>query len=68
MSPKAFSLTAGVIFLLIAVAHIVRVAVAAEWIVEGRTIPMWVSWVAMFLAGYLAYQGFRLARKSPSGT
>ena len=67
MSPKTFSLTAGIIFLLIALAHIFRVAFEVEWIVEGRTVPMWVSWVAMFLAGYLAYEGFRLGKKSQSG-
>ena len=65
MSVKVFSWTAGVIFCLIALAHVVRVAIRAEWIVEGITIPLWASWVAMFVAGYLAYEGFRLARKSP---
>lgn len=67
MNQKTFSLTAGAIFSLIALAHIVRVALRAEWVVEGFTVPLWVSWVAMIIAGYLAYEGFRLARKSPSG-
>lgn len=67
MSQKTFSLAAAIIFSLIALAHIVRVAFGVEWIVEGRTIPLWASWVAVFLAGYLAYEGFRWAKKSPSG-
>lgn len=65
MNPKTFSLTAGVIFLLIALAHIFRVAFGVEWLVEGRTVPMWASWIAMFVAGYLAFEGFRLGTKSP---
>ena len=67
MNQRTFSLTAGAVFLLIALAHVVRVALSAEWIVEGFTVPLSVSWVAMLVAGYLAYEGFRLARKSPSG-
>ena len=64
MSQKAFSLTAGAIFALIALGHILRVAFALEWTVEGQAIPMWASWVAMVVAGYLAYQGFGLRKKS----
>lgn len=67
MSQKTFSLVVGVIFSLIALGHILRVAFRLEWIVEGRAVPLWVSWVALFVAGYLAYQGFRLGKKSLSG-
>jgi hypothetical protein len=31
-----------------------------EW-----TLPAWVSWVGLPIAGYLAYEGFRLTRKQP---
>jgi hypothetical protein len=64
MSQKTFSLTAGVIFALIALGHVLRAVFALEWTVQGRAIPMWASWVAILVAGYLAYQGFRLAKKS----
>lgn len=67
MSQKTFSLAAAVVFSLIALGHILRVVFGLEWIVEGRTIPMWASWVALLLAGYLAYEGFRLGVKSQSG-
>ena len=63
MSHRVFSLTAGVIFGLIALGHILRVAFALVWTVDGRAIPMWASWVALLLAGYLAFEGFRLAQK-----
>jgi hypothetical protein len=64
MSQKTFSLTAGVIFALIALGHILRVVFALEWTVQGQAIPMWASWVALLIAGYLAYEGFLLGRKS----
>ena len=67
MSPRAFSFTAGVIFALIALGHMLRVAFGLEWTVEGRAIPMWASWLAIILAGYLAVEGFLLGRKARSG-
>lgn len=63
MSPKTFSLTAGVVFALVALGHILRVIFAPEWTVQGRAVPMWASWVAIVIAGYLAYEGFRLSKK-----
>lgn len=63
MSHRVFSLTAGVIFGLIALGHLLRVVFALVWTVNGRTIPMWPSWIALLIAGYLAFEGFRLAKK-----
>jgi len=63
MSPKTFSLTAGVVFALVALGHALRVIFASEWTMQGRTVPMWASWVAIVIAGYLAYEGFRLSKK-----
>lgn len=67
MTQKTFSMTAGVVFSLIALAHIFRVAFQVEWVLQGVTVPMWASWVALFIAGFLAYEGFRVGAKSPSG-
>ena len=64
MDQKAFSLSAGIIFSLIALLHLLRVAFGWEAILEGWMVPMRVSWVAILIAAYLAYQGFRLGKKS----
>ena len=64
MSQRMFSATTGVIFLLIALLHAFRIVFGVEWIVEGWAVTMWVSWVAVPIAAYLAYQGFRLSKKS----
>ena len=64
MSQKTFSLVAGVFFLLIALAHVLRVAFGASVVVQSTAIPMWASVVAVVVAGYLAYEGIRLSRKS----
>ena len=64
MSQKTFSLVAGVIFLVIALMHVLRLVLKWEAAVNGRTMPMlWASWAAIVVAGYLAYEGFRLSRR-----
>lgn len=64
MSQKIYAFTTAALFTLIALGHILRVLFALEWTVQGRAIPMWASWVALVIAGYLAYEGFRLVKKS----
>ena len=66
MSKKAFSLIAGVVFGLIALGHVLRIVFGISLVVQDFTVPMWASWIAVVITGYLAYEGFRLARKSSS--
>lgn len=66
MSQKTFSLVAGVFFMLIAAAHVLRIAYGASVVVRNTSIPMWASVIAVVVAGYLAYEGIRLSRKSLS--
>jgi hypothetical protein len=65
MSPKTFFLTSGTIFALIALLHILRITLGWNAMLEGHAVPMSASYVAVLIAGYLAYQGFRLGKKSP---
>jgi threonine/homoserine/homoserine lactone efflux protein len=68
MSQKTFLRTAGVVFTPVALGHALRIAFGASVVIQNTPIPMWASWIALVVAGYLAYQGFRLSRKSPSRT
>ena len=67
MSQRTFSLVVGVVFLLIAVGHLVRVVLGATLVIEGMAIPMWPSVLAVIVMGYLAFAGFRLSMKPRSG-
>jgi len=64
MSQKTFSLIAGVFFLLMAVSHVLRITSGATVVIQHTLIPMWASWIAFVVTGYLAYQGITLAQKS----
>lgn len=63
MNQRTFSRVAGAIFFLIAVLHVVRLARGWQVTLAGWAMPSWVSWVALVVAGYLAYEGFRLGRR-----
>jgi hypothetical protein len=63
MSQKTFSLVAGLIFLVMTALHILRLAIGWHVVFAGWTIPMWVSWIAVPIAGFLAFEGLRLSRR-----
>jgi hypothetical protein len=66
MSQRTFSLIASVVFGLIALGHVLRIVFNMTFVVQDFSVPMWASGVAIVILGYLAYEGCRLARKSPS--
>jgi hypothetical protein len=64
MSQKTFDLVAGIFFLLIAVGHLLRVLFGWSVNIGGFTVPMWGSWLALVVIGYLAFVGLRASRAS----
>jgi hypothetical protein len=66
MSQKTFSRTAGAVFTLVALGHALRIVFGASVVIQGDAIPIWVSWIALIVAGLLAYEGFLLSRKTLS--
>ena len=63
MSWKTFSLVVGLIFLLVAVMHGLRLALRWEAVVNGWSVPMWVSALALLIAAYLAFEGLMFGRR-----
>jgi uncharacterized membrane protein YozB (DUF420 family) len=64
MKKKQYYVLAAVLFAIIAVAHALRAVYQWEAVIAGVTIPLWFSWVAVGIAGYLAIRGFQLAKKT----
>src|SRR5215831_19506021 len=60
---RSFSLLAGIIFTIIALLHLVRIIYGWDPVVEGWTVPKWISWVALVVAGYLGYEGLRFSHQ-----
>ncbi len=63
MSEKTFSTLAAAIFGVVAVLHLVRILIGWSIVVDGWTVPMWVSWVGLIVAGALSYHGAKLAMR-----
>lgn len=63
MSQKLFPLVAGLIFLVVAVMHALRLVFSWHVVFVGWSVPMWVSWIAFPVSGFLAYEGLRLSRR-----
>jgi hypothetical protein len=64
MKPKTYALTAGLIFLVIALLHLARLIFGWEAIIGGWAVPTWVSVIALLVAAYLGYEGLKLSRKA----
>jgi len=62
MTSKMFGLVAGIIFLIVALGHLLRLVLRLQVVLGSYPLPLWVSWVGLLVAGFLAYQGFRLSR------
>ena len=60
---KTFFLVAGVIFAVVALVHLVRVVMDWSVTIGDWSIPMWVSWIALVVAGGLALLGLRLSER-----
>ena len=56
-------MVAGVVFLLIALGHLLRVVFGLTFEVAGVAVPMWASVLVVIMAGYLAFEGVRLSRR-----
>ena len=67
MSDHAYALIAGIIFLLVAIAHLLRMALGTPVVVQGVSIPMWASAIALVVTAFLSYEGFHFARRIPKG-
>jgi hypothetical protein len=63
MNQRSFFLVSGIIFLIIAFLHLLRIVLGWEAVIAGWIVPRWVSWLALIIAGYLGYEGLKLSRR-----
>ncbi|OGZ07536.1 MAG: hypothetical protein A3C93_03570 [Candidatus Lloydbacteria bacterium RIFCSPHIGHO2_02_FULL_54_17] len=62
MNRKTYCTLTGCIFLVVALLHVARIFSDWEAVIGGWTLPMWLSVVAVPVAGFLAYVGFACAK------
>lgn len=59
MNRKTFCLLAGAIFALVALVHLLRILMGWGANLGGWSVPIWVSWVGLVVAGGLSYFGLK---------
>lgn len=60
---KGYLRLTGVIFAIVALGHALRLAFHWPVAIAGWLVPMWLSWVAVAVAGFLSLWAFGLASK-----
>jgi len=60
---KTMLYVAGVIFVLVAIAHIVRLLLEVEIVINGWMLPLWFSVVGSVVPVILAWLCFRAAKR-----
>ncbi len=51
----------GIVFLVVALLHLVRIAFGWNLILAEVGVPIWVSWFGVLIPGYLSYSSFHFA-------
>ncbi len=63
MIPRIFCFIAAAVFSLLALGHAIRLIFGWHVTVEkNMVVPVWISWIGLAIASYLAYQGIRSSR------
>lgn len=63
MSYKNYALISGIVFALVALLHMFRIAQGWEIVVAGSPAPLGASWIGLAISGVLAYFGLSLGCK-----
>jgi hypothetical protein len=63
MNWKTFSIVAGVIFAIVALLHLLRIYMDWPVVIGAWSVPIWVSWIALVVAGILAIWGLAFAAR-----
>ena len=58
LNRKTYMRVTATLFLIVAIMHLLRIIFGWPVEIGGLSIPLWVSWLGVLVAGGLAYFGF----------
>jgi hypothetical protein len=64
MRHKEYCIVSGVLFTLVALAHLLRIVYGMSITVDDFAVPMLVSWVGLIVPAALATWAFRISRST----
>jgi uncharacterized membrane protein YhaH (DUF805 family) len=62
LNRKTYMTVTATLFLVVALTHLLRIIFGWQVEIGGLSIPFWVSWLGVLVAGALAYFGLALSR------
>ena len=62
MGYKKYCLVSGIVFSLVALAHLLRIVDAMTIQVGDYAVPMWVSWIGLIVTAGLAFWAFQTSQ------
>lgn len=66
MKNKTYFYISTLIFLIVGIVHLLKIVFGFKIWIGGFSFPIWLSWVEVVVAFYLAFVGFKLGIKSDS--
>jgi hypothetical protein len=63
MGKKGYLVISGIIFLVVAIFHLIRVLFHIPVLINTWEAPFWISWVGFFVTAILCIWAFRLSTK-----
>ena len=63
-SERKLLMLVGLVFLVVALLHLLRIAFGWNFILGDTTIPVWLSWFGVIIPGYLSYSSLHFARRA----
>lgn len=67
MAHRNYCMVSGVLFFLVALAHLLRVVYGVQVQIEEVAVPMYVSWVGFVVPAALSYWALKTARTLDAG-
>ncbi len=64
MKERIYNYTVAIIFFILAVLHLARIVYDWQAVIGGAIIPMWVSWAAVIIAGYMSARAWHFAKRA----
>jgi hypothetical protein len=59
MTSKTYSFASGIVFLVVAVVHAIRLINGWNVVMGSWMVPLWASWLGVIVAAFLAWQGLK---------
>jgi len=64
MSGSQYFLVSGIIFTIVAIAHLARIVYQIPVLIDSYTLPMWPSYLALIVPVFLAVTAFTLWQRT----